>query len=165
MAEGELFESRHLKPGKEAPEMAGEDLEGKRLKLSDYRGKVVVVVSWTTWCSPCRTMFPHERALAQKFAGKPFALLGVNGDADRDKAKEMAATERLSWPTFWDGDRGPIVAKWRLRWPTAYVLDDKGIIRRKYIGMPAEGQLARDVDDLLRKMEATRPARQPNDPR
>jgi hypothetical protein len=48
MAEGELFEFRHLKPGKEAPEIAGEDLDGKRLKLSDYRGKVVVVVSWTT---------------------------------------------------------------------------------------------------------------------
>jgi hypothetical protein len=84
----------------------------------------------------------------------------VNGDADRDKAKKMAAKERLSWPSFWDGggDPGPIVTQWRLRWPTVYVLDDKGIIRRKYIGAPPDGQLERDVDDLLTKMEAGRPA-------
>ena len=163
MAEGELYEFRHLRPGREAPEIAGEGLDGKRLKLSDYRGKVVVVVSWTTWCVPCRYMFPHERALAQKFAGKPFALLGVNGDSDRDKAKKMAEKEQLSWPCFWDGGSDcPIVTKWRLRWPTTYVLDDKAIIRRKYIGAPPDGQLERDVDDLLTKMEATRPERKPD---
>src|SRR5262249_41755511 len=120
----------------------------------NYRGKVVVIVFWATWCAPCRAMFPEEKALVEKFADKQFALLGVNGDGDRDEAKKVAKDEQLSWPSFWDGKNGPIAEKWHVDgWPAVYILDEKGVIQRKYNYGPMNGYLERDVDTLLAKMK------------
>src|SRR5688572_22947341 len=68
--------------GKPAPEFDGEDFEGRRVKLSDYRGKVVVLVFWSTRCPPCRAMIPHEREMVERFHDRPFALIGVNNDTE-----------------------------------------------------------------------------------
>ena len=64
--------------GMPAPEIDGEDFDGMRVKLSDYRGKVVVVVFWASWCPPCCAMIPHERELVERNRDKPFAMLSVN---------------------------------------------------------------------------------------
>jgi hypothetical protein len=72
-----------LAVGRPAPEITGEDLDGKPMKLSDYRGKVVLLTFWGHWCGPCRSMYPHERSLVKRLEGQPFALLGVNSDTDR----------------------------------------------------------------------------------
>src|SRR5215475_209715 len=62
--------------GLPAPEIDSEDFDGNRVKLSDYRGKVVVVVFWYAACPPCRAMIPHERELAERYRDKPFAMIG-----------------------------------------------------------------------------------------
>src|SRR5439155_24738268 len=77
-AAAELFEIRHLAVGKTVPDLESDDTEGKPLKLSDYRGKVVVLVFWGTWCPHCMAMVPTERALVKRYEGQPFAMLGVN---------------------------------------------------------------------------------------
>src|SRR5262249_2164119 len=82
-ARAELDEIRNLCVGKPAPEIEGEDVDGPRFRLSDYRGKVTVVSFWADWCGACRGTYPLENALAARLQGRPFALLGVNGDADR----------------------------------------------------------------------------------
>src|SRR5207302_1904720 len=98
-------------------------------KLSDYRGKVVVLVFCGDWCAPCRAMYPHERSLAKKMEGKPFALIGVNSDPDKEKLKKRLADEKITWRSFWDGPKGPggpISRAWKVSsWPTMYVLDDQ----------------------------------------
>jgi hypothetical protein len=98
-------------------------------------------------------MYPHERSLVKRLAEKPFALIGVNSDRDRDDIKKVMKEEEITWRSWWDGGstKGPIATKWNVHgWPTIYVLDDKGVIRFKNVRGEA---MDRAVDSLLKKME------------
>ncbi len=126
LARPELQELRHLFIGRPAPETAGADLEGQLLRLSDYRGQVVVLVFWS-WQFPEAGEF---RKLREEMSGKPFALLGVNGDRDLERAKATAEEYKVNWPSFQDGRDGPIAKRWNSRrWPDIWVLDRQGVIR------------------------------------
>jgi hypothetical protein len=98
-------------------------------------------------------MYPHERSLVKRLEGKPFALLGVNSDLDKDALKKVMEKEEITWRSWWngkDGTRGPISTAWNVRgWPTIYVLDAKGVIR--YKNVRGEG-LDKAVDALLKEM-------------
>jgi hypothetical protein len=102
-------------------------------------------------------MYPHERSLVKKMEGKPFALIGVNSDADRDGLKEVLKKEEITWRSFWngkEGTQGPISTKWNVTgWPTLYVLDHKGIIRHKWVGSPAGNVLDEAIEKLVKEAE------------
>jgi thiol-disulfide isomerase/thioredoxin len=144
----------HLRVGKVCPDIAGEAVEGTRFKLSDSRGKVTVVVFWATWCAPCMRMVPHEKTLVERLKDRPFALVGVNGDDDRERASAAAKKAGMSWPSFWDAaerPEGPITKAWNVHaWPTVYVLDAKGVIR--WIGRD-DTKLDELVDELIAEIE------------
>jgi thiol-disulfide isomerase/thioredoxin len=106
-AQSELRELRQIRLGVLAPEIAGRDLPGRPLKLSDHRGKVVLLVFWASWCGPCLAEVPHERALVEKFKDRPFVLLGVNGDQSVKSARETAAEYRMSWRSFRGDEKRP----------------------------------------------------------
>jgi peroxiredoxin len=150
----ELFELRNLAIGKTAPDIVGDDLYGKPLKLSDYRGKVVVLYFQGNRYSPGRDMHAYERSLVKRLEGKPFALVGVNSDTDKDELKKAMEKEHITWRSFWDGaegERGPIFTKWNVNGrPTTYVIDAKGTIRFKDA---RGGDMDRAVDRLLKEME------------
>lgn len=150
-AKSELFELRHLAVGQVAPELEAEDMDGKRLKLSDYRGKVVLLACWASWCSPCMREVPRERALVERMNGRPFALVGLNGDDDRAKAKEAMARVRIGWPSFWNGPKGPVgplTQAWNVRsWPAYYLFDHRGVIRAKSMGAAPK-----KVEDLIEQL-------------
>ncbi len=98
-------------------------------------------------------MFPHERSLVKRLADKPFALIGVNSDTDREVLKQVLETKKLTWRSFWNGGStsGPISTTWNVHgWPTIYVLDAEGKIR--YRGVKGE-QLDQAIDTLLAEME------------
>ena len=99
-------------------------------------------------------MYPHERSLVKRLADKPFALVGVNSDEDREKLKETLENESITWPSFWNGGTtsGGIAKTWNVHsWPTIYVLDAKGVIRFKNKRGAA---LDKAVDTLLEEMAA-----------
>lgn len=151
LAELELFDL-NLVVGKKAPEIEGEDIAGQRLKLSDYRGKIVMLSFWASWCGPCMQMVPSEVKLAARLKDKPFALIGINGDSNRNDAKHAAEKENMSWPSFWDkdGSTGPIPTTWNVRgWPTVYVLDANGVIR--FNGENID-RLNQKIDSLLSEL-------------
>jgi hypothetical protein len=100
-------------------------------------------------------MFEHERSLVKRLEGKPFALIGVNSDRDREKLKEQNEKENITWRSFWNGGStsGPISTKWNVSgWPTLYIIDAKGIIRHKHLGSPGGPALDKEIDEILKSM-------------
>ena len=92
--------------GSPAPEIVIEDLDGKEAKLSAFKGKVVVLDIWATWCKPCRDMIPHEREMVERLKDKPFALISISVDEKKETLKEFLSSEKMPWTHWWNGSRG-----------------------------------------------------------
>jgi hypothetical protein len=98
-------------------------------------------------------LFPHERSLVSRLADKPFALLGVNSDPDREALQETLETEPITWRSWWDGGvDGPIHTHWQITLrPGIHVLDVDGVIRFKDV---TGEELDNAVDTLLKEAAA-----------
>ena len=132
--------------GCEVPEIDGEDFAGKRLKLSDQRGKVTVVVFWFSRCGPCKVMIPHERELVERHRGKPFALLSVNSDENPDDARKIIAAQGMTWPIWNDRGTGSISKAWGVTtYPAVFVIDANGVLRYRDV----RGELLDNAIDTL----------------
>jgi hypothetical protein len=95
-------------------------------------------------------MIPHERSLVKRMKdeNRPFALVGVNADRNRDTAKKQIEEKKVNWRSFWD-DGGTIAKDWRVRgFPTIYVLDGNGVIRYRDVRNEA---MERAVETLLKE--------------
>ncbi len=131
-AKGYIFETLNLQVGMVAPGFVGKDAAGKEIRLSQFRGQVVVLNFWGFWCGPCRSMIPHEREMVKRFADKPFTLLGIMSDKSRSAMKKALDDEKIAWPNIYDGPRGEgeIATRWNVQtMPMIYILDQAGKIR------------------------------------
>ena len=97
-------------------------------------------------------MYPHERSLVKRMAGRPFAIIGVNSDRDLDKLHKVLEKEEINWRSFWCGEagtQGAIPSLWNVSgWPTVYFIDHKGVIREKSVGSPD------DLDGIVDRLVA-----------
>jgi peroxiredoxin len=133
IAQDELFVIANLTKGRVAPEISGTDVAGKPMKLSDARGKVVVLLFWGTWNNEAEKTLELTNSLVARMAGKKFEVIGVNAD-EAAILREMHAAKSVTWRNFSDTS-GEIAATYRVRdWPIAYVLDAEGKIQ--FIGAP-----------------------------
>ena len=101
-------------------------------------------------------MYPHERSLVKRLADKPFTLLGINSDRDRQELKKVQEKEQITWRSWFDGGStgGPIASAWNVHsWPTIYVLDAKGVIRAKNV---RGERMDEAVEKLLKEMEESK---------
>jgi thiol-disulfide isomerase/thioredoxin len=118
--------------GKSAPELISHDVNGTTVRLSDLKGKVVVLDVWTTWCGPCKEMIPHEREMVDRLKDKPFALVSVCCDEEKKALTDFLAKEPMPWTHWWNGQVGGMMSAWNITYfPTIYILDTKGVIRFK----------------------------------
>lgn len=144
-----------LSIGQPVPEVISNDVSGQKVKLSDLRGKVVVLDIWTTWCGPCRAMVPHEREMVNRLKDEPFVLVSISADEEKEALTECLAEENMPWTHWWNGDTGGIVEDWDIHgFPAIYVLDSKGVIRYKDLrGQELEGA----VHELLKELDSKKP--------
>lgn len=100
-------------------------------------------------------MFPHERSLVKRMEGKPFALIGINSDTDKEFLKKQNEKQQITWRSFWCGEKGTggdIPRKWNVSgWPTLYYIDHKGVIRQK--NLRKEEEIDKFLDKLVEEAE------------
>ncbi len=124
--------NKMLGAGDAAPEFAIRDIEGRIVRLSDFRGRVVLLDFWATWCGPCIREMPQLAELAKKHAAEPrFAMVGVALDYDIDAVKRMAQKNSWNWTQLAEGTsfRGVAPSKYQIKAiPEKFVIGPDGTI-------------------------------------
>jgi peroxiredoxin len=128
----QLHELRDLAVGKPAPDIIGEDVGGRRLTLSDYRGQVVLLTFSDNRDAECTALYPHQREMLKRLDGKQFAIVSVNTDREKETLRQSLKDGEITWRCWWDGPKRPICKEWNVtRFPTTYLIDAAGVIRHK----------------------------------
>lgn len=142
---------------KRAIDFALKNLEGKVVKLSDLRGKVVVLDFWATWCGPCKASFPYLQQVYNKYKDNPKVVIlalntweNVSGKEREDLVKKFMADNKYTFPVLYDEG---FVEKYGVDGiPTKFVIDKKGMIQFKTIGFTGEkmvGEMIMQFEMLL----------------
>lgn len=146
-------ESENLKT---APNLKLTDINGNTFKLSDFRGKIVILNFWAVWCPPCRVEIPHLVTLFDKYKDKGLVILGIalssgNEKKIREKVKELG----INYPVI-NGDEHPCVREnfWEVRSiPYSYLFNQEGKFFKKYVGFSETTpiELEKDIKTLLKQ--------------
>ncbi len=117
--------------GSSAPDFSLEDLNGKKVKLSDFRGQPVMVNFWATWCGPCKLEMPHMQEAQDEISAETgFKILAVNLGEDKDTAYKFLQENKFSFTALIDKDRTVAYGKYKLiGLPTSFFIDRDGVIR------------------------------------
>ncbi|MGC3999034.1 MAG: TlpA disulfide reductase family protein [Anaeromyxobacter sp.] len=134
-------------PGQPAPALALPDLQGKEVDLAQYRGKVVAVNFWATWCPPCREEIPDLARVWREHKDRCFELLGVAEESARSDVTAMARS--LPYPVLFDADASLLVP-WNVRgYPKTFVIDVEGNVRQVFSGEIDDRTLTDAITPLL----------------
>ncbi len=138
-------------PGSEVPDLVGTSPSGETLRLSDLRGKVVLIDFWASWCGPCRKENPNVVRMYQKYADKGFEIFGVSLDRDKARWEQAIEADQLNWPHIsdlkqWKSEHAALYGVRSI--PDALLIDAEGkIIARKLRG----AQLEQALEDIFGK--------------
>ena len=128
-----------------APDFTLQDMTGKSVKLSDYKGKVVLLGFWATWCPPCRASVPGLEKLHKTYKDKGLAVLAVSMDQDGwDEVKSFISEYGITYTVLKGTD--DVAAQYQMRSiPMLLVLDKEGKRVKRYLGMGNEEDMEKDI--------------------
>jgi peroxiredoxin len=135
--------------GSTAPDFELTDLSGKKVRLSDLKGKVVILDFWATWCGPCRMEIPDLVKLQSKYGAKGLTIVGLTVTSPEKDVRSFAQAQGMNYPVLLDADDltnryGGIVGI-----PTTFVVDRQGRITQKFIGVMSTQTFEEAIQPLL----------------
>ena len=142
-------------PGYRAPDFAFEDLEGNTVRLSELRGKPVLLNFWATWCPPCRKEIPDLQRFYEQY-GDRITLLGIDWGEDVEEVKRFLERYGATYTNLLDKD-GKFFVRYRLTGlPTSYWIDEEGIIRGMWLGAMELEEMVEGFRKTTRAFEGAR---------
>ncbi len=146
---GACSQSSAIEIGKEAPDFSLSDINGNKVSLSSFTGKVVILDFFATWCPPCKMEVPDFIELEKTYGNKGFAMIGV-ALVKSGEAKEFAGKMGINYPILVDDGKaseiyGPIRSI-----PTTFIIDKSGKIVKMYIGYREKAVFEADIKELLK---------------
>jgi thiol-disulfide isomerase/thioredoxin len=127
------------------------NLDGKAVTLSDYRGKVVLVNLWATWCPPCREEMPTLQAFYEKHKGEGFVLIAINQEETRNVVAPFVEEYGLTFPVWLDLKYEAERKFNTANLPSSYVIDRNGRVRLMWIGGISESNLEKYVPAVIQE--------------
>jgi peroxiredoxin len=137
------------KVGEVAPDFARANFIGKQLKLSDYRGKLVLLNFWATWCPPCREEMPLFSKWQREMRAKGLQVIGVSMDDDAASVKEFLAEYPVTYPIVMGDVKLAETYGGVLGLPLSYLIDTQGRIVARYQGEADLAKMEAKIKDLL----------------
>ncbi len=139
--------------GQPAPDFALKSSTGQNLRLSEYRGDVVMINFWATWCGPCRQEMPLLDELYTRYERVGFSLLGVNIDDDSGRAMEMISELGVGFPVLFDNKKTVSKLYQVDAMPVTILIDREGTVRHVHHGYKPgyEQQYLDEIRSLLRE--------------
>lgn len=131
-----------------APPFQLTTLDGQRFNLDAMNGRVVLIDFWATWCGPCNEELPHIKRLSKQFAGEPFVILSVSGDADAQKWKDFVAKNEMTWAQYRDSTHALSKVFAVSSIPRYFTIDSDGVLQSVDVGSGS------DIDGRLRRLVA-----------
>jgi cytochrome c biogenesis protein CcmG/thiol:disulfide interchange protein DsbE len=136
--------------GRTAPEFDLADLNGKRVRLSDYAGKVVVLDFWATWCPPCRQEIPHFVRLQSKFRDQGLEIVGISLDEDGlQKVRDFADEYNVNYTMLLADAKVQESYEGIIGIPTTFVIDRKGRVAKSFVGFTPPETFEETIRPLL----------------
>ena len=151
--EMEYFLGKFALVGKPMP-ISGRRVDGREFDISDFKGKVVLVDFWATWCKPCVEEIPNVKEVYEKYHDRGFEVVGISIDNDADALKEFLRDEHIPWPILFepDGETHPMAEKYGVMSVPLPVLIDR---RGRVVAISARGErLGELVDKLINDKSA-----------
>ena len=135
--------------GRQAPAFEATTLAGQPIAMADLKGRILLVDFWASWCDPCREEFPEFEALYQEFRNRGVEIVAVSVDRKRENAEAFLAKHPVTFAVVHDNDHA-IADRFKPRaMPTAYVVDQAGIVRFVHLGYQRE-YLAKYREEITR---------------
>ena len=141
--------SRPPRIGTSAPDFILQDTDHK-VELRNFRGKIVVLNFWATWCPPCVEEMPSLVQLEQRLSSKGVTVIGISVDVDGDAYHKFLKDYKVDFLTVRDPDQKTSHLYGTFKYPETYIIDSKGIVRRKFIG--AVDWSSPEIVDFLTKL-------------